>query len=357
MKLFTPGPVYVRPEILAEMARPMLFSHRDKEFSALHNDIVSKIQKLLSTENPVFLSTSSGTGLMEAAVRNCVEKKCLNLVCGAFSGRWQKLVVECGRESKAIEVPWGYGITPDMVRRELETGNYDAVCLTHNETSTGVMNPLYEIAEVVRDFPNMVFLVDTVSSMAGIKIEVDKLGIDVCLSSVQKCFGLPPGFSLCTVSQKALEKSKKIAGRGHYFDFMAFLKYYEKGQTISTPSIPHMYALNKQLDFILEEGIENRFLRHKKMAMIVRKWARTHFELFAQEGFESDTLTVIKNTRGIDIKDLNGKLRERGKQISDGYGDIKGKTFRIAHMADLQESDIQELLCDIDEIAGLSEIF
>ena len=353
MKLFIPGPTYVRPEILEEMSRQMTFIHRSMEFSELYSQLSLKLKKFLYTNNPVFLSTSSGTGLMEAAVRNCVRKKCLNLVCGAFSDRWRRLVVECGKESNAIEVELGNGISADMIREELEKNEYDALCLTHNETSTGIMNPLEDIAEVMKDYPDITFMVDAVSSMAGVKIEVDKLGIDVCLSSVQKCFALPPGFSLCTISSKALEKSKTIEGRGHYFDFQAFKKYDEKSQTISTPSISHMFALDKQLDFIFEEGAENRFERHKKMASIVQGWAKDNFELFAELGYESLTLTVIKNTRNIDIKEINHKLKERGKQIGDGYGELKGKTFRIAHMGDLQIEDINELIDDLNEILFL----
>ena len=290
---------------------------------------------------------------MEAAVRNCVSKKCLNLVCGAFSDRWRKIVLECGKESNAIEVELGKAIKASMVREELEKNEYDALCLTHNETSTGVMNPLEEIADVMRDFPDVTFMVDAVSSMGGTKIEVDKLKIDVCLASVQKCLALPPGFSLFSVSDRALEKSKSISGRGHYFDFRAFLEYYKKGQTIATPSIPHMRALNKQMDFMLEEGLENRFKRHEEMAEIVSGWAEESFELFPEEGFESPTLTVINNSKNLDIGMINKKLRERGKLIGDGYGSLKGKTFRIAHMGDLQVNDVKELLADLDELMVL----
>lgn len=355
MKIFVPGPVYVRPEILQEMAKPMTFSHRSRDFTKLLNDVTPKLQKLLYTGSRVFISTSSGSGLMEASIRNCVRKKCLNLVCGAFSDRWRQMALECGKESNAVEVEWGKGIHPEMVREELEkNGNeYDALCLTHNETSTGVMNPVEEIAEIMKDYPDITFMVDTVSSMAGVKIDVDKLGIDICLASVQKCFGLPPGISVFSVSSKALEKSKTVQGRGHYFDLQAFLKYYEKGQTISTPSISHIFALNKQMDFILEEGLDNRFDRHKEMAGIVNNWANRNFSMFPEKGFESITLSVINNTRNLDISQINQKLKEKGKMIADGYGRVKGQTFRIAHMGDLQISDVKELLDDLDGIIGL----
>lgn len=355
MKIFVPGPIYVRPEILQEMAKPMVFSHRSNDFSQLLNEATLKLRKLMYTEAHVFISTSSGSGLMEAAVRNCVRKKCLNLVCGAFSDRWRQIIMECGKESNAIEVGWGEGIPPEMVREELEKNGsqYDALCLTHNETSTGVMNPMEEIAEIMKDYPHITFMVDAVSSMAGVKIEVDRLGIDICLASVQKCFGLPPGISVFSASGKALEKSKTIQGRGHYFDLQAFLKYYEKGQTISTPSISHIYALNKQMDYILDEGLENRFERHRQMAEMTRRWAHKNFEMFPEKGFESLTLSVIRNTKNLDIGEVNKKLKVKGKAIADGYGKIKGQTFRIAHMADLQPMDIMELLEELNGIMGL----
>ncbi|MFH1257025.1 MAG: alanine--glyoxylate aminotransferase family protein [Candidatus Diapherotrites archaeon] len=352
-KLFIPGPIEVRSEVLQKMSSPMI-GHRDKEFSELFNEIIPKMQKLLYTQNRIFLSTSSGTGLMEAAVRNCTDKKCLNLVCGAFSDRWHGMTQENGKECEAVKVEWGKAIKPEMVREKLDTGEFDAITLVHNETSTGVMNPLQEIAEVMKEFPETLFLVDTVSSMAGVKIEVDKLGIDVCLSSSQKALGLPPGLAVCSVSEKALEKAKTVKNRGHYFDFLAFLKSYEKGQTPTTPCIPHFFALNHQLDHILKEGLDNRFARHEKMAGIGRKWAKENFELFPEKGYESVTLTAVKNNKGIVVADLNAELAKKGFLISNGYKELKEKTFRIAHMGDTQPEELEELLKVMDEIiAGL----
>jgi len=349
-KLLIPGPTEVRPEILQEMARPMI-GHRWPEFSQLLEEVTPKLQRLLYTQNRVFIFTSSSTGAMEAAVRNCVEKRCLNLVCGAFSRRWHEITLANGKEADALEVEWGRAILPEMVDERLKTGKYDAVTLVHNETSTGVMNPLYEIAEVMRKYPDVIFMVDAVSSMAGVKIEVDKLGIDVCLAGVQKAFALPPGLTVVSVSEKALKKAERVPHRGYYFDFLVFKRYLdERKQTPTTPSISHLYALNKQLDDIFAEGLERRFARHHEMAEYVREWARENFALFAQPGYESDTVTAIRNTRGISVAGLNEELAKRGAQISNGYGPLKEKTFRIAHMGDLQLSDIKELLSWIDEI-------
>jgi predicted phosphoserine aminotransferase len=312
-----------------------------------------KVQKLLYTQNHVFMSTSSSTGMMEGAIRNCVAKRCLNCVCGAFSHRWHEITLANGKEADALEVEWGQAILPEMIDERLATGEYDAIALVHNETSTGVMNPLEEIAEVMKKYPDITFMVDAVSSMAGVKIEVDKLGIDVILAGVQKAFALPPGLTVVAVSEKALKRAEQVKDRGYYFDFLVFKRYLDdRQQTPTTPAIPHLYALNKQMDNIFTEGLENRFARHREMADYVRSWAKENFALFAQPGYESNTVTAIKNTKGISVVGLNEELAKRGAMISNGYGKLKEKTFRIAHMGDLQLADTEELLGWIDEIVA-----
>ena len=193
---------------------------------------------------------------------------------------------------------------------------------------------------------------DAVSSRRGSKIEVDKLEIDICITSTQKALGLPPGLAICTFSEKARERAQQVPYRGYYLDLLQLYKYImEKDyQYPSTPSLSHMFALDYQLDRILEEGLDNRFRRHIEMAELVRDWARRHFALFADERYLSNTLTTISNTRDIDVGALNRELGQRGFQISNGYGKMKEKTFRIAHMADCQLEDIKELLDNIDDI-------
>ena len=214
------------------------------------------------------------------------------------------------------------------------------------------MNPVEEIAEVMKKYPEVVWCMDTVSSMGGTKIEVDKLGVDICITSTQKCLGLPPGMAICSISEKALEAAKQVEFRGLYLDLLDLYNYIQKKdyQYPSTPSLSHMYALDYQLDRIMEEGIENRFARHKEMAEYVRKWARENFELFADERYLSNTVTAIKNTKNIDVGALNKKLGEVGYVISNGYGDLKDITFRIAHMADTTMDELKELMKTIDSL-------
>ncbi len=349
-KLFIPGPVEVLPDVLEKLSTPSI-GHRTKEYSELHARVRAKIQRLLYTKNKVFLATASGTGVMEACVRNCIAGKILCLICGEFGERWYEIAQANGKEADALRVDLGKAIKPDMVKSALASGQYDAVALTHNETSTGVMNPLPEISQVMQEFPDAIFMVDAVSSMGGARIEVDRWGIDVCLSSTQKGFGLPPGFAVFSVSDKALKKAATVPNRGYYFDFLTLNEYDGKNQTPTTPSLPHIFALDYQLGKWFDEGLERRFERHIQMASLCRQWAKERgFTPFPEAGYESVTLTTVDNTRGINVSRLNTELGKRGFMISAGYGRLKERTFRIAHTGDITADDLSELLDVIDEI-------
>ena len=352
-KLFIPGPTHVVDEILEAMSVPMI-GHRDKLYSDLHGEVVTKLKKFLQTDGHVYLSTSSSTGMMEGSIRNCVNKKVLMTDCGAFSKRWAQIADLNGKETEIIKVEMGQATTPEMVDEYLSKGGFEAVCITHNETSTGVMNPIKEIGALIRDkYPDVLLLVDAVSSMAGTEIKVDEWGIDVVLAGTQKAFALPPGLCVVTVSEKAYQHSLSVANRGFYFNFEELEKKAVKDQTPATPAISLINALNVQMDRIFKEGVENRFQRHLDMADHVRSWTKKNFALYSDENYLSPTVTNVHNTRKIDVVDLNAELAKRGAMLSNGYGDLKGKCFRIAHMGDLQLSDVQWLTDQIDDILGL----
>lgn len=351
-KLFIPGPVEVRDEVLEKMATPMI-GHRSKEASELQKSISEKMKKIFYTESEILLSTTSGSGLMEGAIRSCTAKRAAVFSVGAFGKRWYEMAISNNVPADIYEVENGKALNVEDIDKVLATGKYDFIAVTHNETSTGIMNPIEKIGDVVKRYPEVVFAVDTVSSAVGSKVEVDKCGIDICITSTQKAIGLPPGMAICTFSEKAIKNAEKVKFRGTYLDLLALYKYIKKKdyQYPSTPSISHMYALDYQLDYILnQEGLENRFARHIEMAKIVREWGKKYFELFPDEKYISNTLTAIKNTRNIDVSKLNKELGIRGFQISNGYGDLKNKTFRIAHMADCTVDDINELLININDI-------
>lgn len=350
-KLFIPGPVEVREDVLAKMSTPMI-GHRTKDASNLQRGISEKMRKVMYTKNEILLSTSSGSGLMEGAVRSCTNKRAAVFSVGAFGDRWYKMAVSNNVPADLYSSEMGKPTTPEMVDKALATGKYDLITITHNETSTGIMNPVEEIAEVMRKYPEVVWCMDTVSSMGGTKIEVDKLGVDICITSTQKCLGLPPGMAICSFSEKAVKAAEKVKFRGTYLDLLELYNYIQKKdyQYPSTPSLSHMFALDYQLDRILEEGLENRFARHLEMAKLVRAWAKENFELFPEEKYASNTLTTIKNTKGISISELNKKLGEYGYMISNGYGSLKEVTFRIAHMADTTIDEVKELLQVIEKV-------
>ncbi|KUG03279.1 serine--pyruvate aminotransferase [hydrocarbon metagenome] len=353
-KLFIPGPVEVRSDVLEKMATPMI-GHRSKDASTLQHNISDKLRKLFYTNNDILLSTTSGSGLMEGAVRSCTLKRAAIFSVGAFGRRWFEMAQGNNVPCDIFEVEWGQATQAEQIDMVLASGKYDLLTITHNETSTGIMNPMEEIAGAVRKYPEIVFCLDAVSSAGGSKIDVDKLGIDICITSTQKALGLPPGLAICTFSEKARQRAEKVPFRGYYLDLIQLYKYVmEKDyQYPSTPSLPHMFALDYQLDNILQEGLDKRFDRHIEMAEYVRGWARENFAIFADERYMSNTLTAITNTKDIDVGVLNKELGLRGFQISNGYGKMKEKTFRIAHMADCQLDDIKELIDNINNILGL----
>ena len=349
-KLFIPGPTHVRDNVLQAQTMPMI-GHRGPEYTELQRAVTSKLQSMLYTTQRVFLFSSSSTGVMEGAVRQCSTRRVLNCVCGAFSKRWHEITASNGIPCDTIEVPMGQAITPEIVDQALASARYDAITVVLNETSTGVMNPVREIAARVRTcYPNVLLLVDAVSAMAGVQIEFDAWDIDVCLAGVQKCFALPPGLTVCAVSERAMERSSQVVNKGYYYDFVDNDRYYQRGQTPATPAISLIQALNVQMDAILAEGLEARWARHVEMAHIVRDWARACFGLFGDERYLSNTVTNIENTRGIDVNALGAELGKRGAMISNGYGELRGKCFRIAHMGDITVEDVKWLLAEIDDI-------
>lgn len=353
-KLFIPGPTYVHPDVLAKMATPPI-SHRSPEASALQRSISEKLQQLMYTKNKIVLSTSSGTGLMEGTIRSLTKKKAIVFSVGAFGKRWWELARLNGIEADLHEEVPGHPTMPETVDRYLKTGQYDVVTITHNETSTGIQNPIDSIAEIITKYPDVIWLLDTVSSLGGAKIEVDRLGVDVCVSSSQKALALPPGLALASISEKAESRLREIGPRGYYLDLGTLLKFVDEKdhQYSCTPSLSHMFALDFQLDRIMKEGLENRFIRHIEMAEYTINWASHFYRVFPMPGFESMTVTCIDNTRQTDISALNQSLRARGMLISNGYGSLKDKTFRIGHMGDLTLEDLEELTAAMEEILGL----
>src|SRR5436190_5848070 len=293
VKLHIPGPVEVSAKTYQAFCAPMI-GHRGQGYKDLVAKIQPQLQQLLATNPLVYLSTSSAWGVMEGAIRNLVAKEVLNCMCGAFSDKWLDVARRCGKPAEGLQVDWGSPIRPEQIDPKLATGQFDALTLIHNETSTGTMSPLAEIAALKKKYPDVMFIVDAVSSMTALPIKFDELGIDVLLAGTQKAFALPPGLSVFTCSSAALAKAATIKDRGYYFDFAEFERNAKENMTPSTPSIPHIYGLASKLDDFFTEGLEARYARHKKTNQMTRDWAAGHgFTLFPEKGYESLTLCCV----------------------------------------------------------------
>lgn len=348
-KLFIPGPIAVSDKTLRAMTRPMI-GHRSTDFVALYQSLQPDLQALAATTDPVYLSTASAFGSMEGAVRNVVRKKLLACMNGAFSDKWNDVAVRCGKATTPLKFEWGQPVDPAAVRRELATGAYDAITLIHNETSCGCMSDLPALMAVIREFPEVISIVDTVSSFSALPIEKDKLGVDILITGSQKALALPPGLSLISASKRALARAAEIKDRGYYFDLLEFQANHEKGMTPSTPAISLIYALQSKLEDIRAEGLANRYARHARLNRLVRDWGLARgFKLFPKEGYGSVTLNCFANTRNVDLAALNKALKAKHALVIDGgYGKLKGTTFRISNMGDETDETIAALLRALD---------
>jgi aspartate aminotransferase-like enzyme len=357
VKLHIPGPVEVNEKTFKAMTSPMI-GHRGQAFKDLYAKIQPQLQTLLATKQLVYLATSSAWGVMEGAIRNLVAKKVLNCMCGAFSDKWLDVSQRCGKQAEGLQVPWGSPIRSEDVDKKLATGQFDALTVIHNETSTGTMSPLAELAALKKKYPDVMFIVDAVSSMTAVPIQFDELGIDVLLAGTQKAFALPPGLAVFTCSPAALAKAATVKDRGYYFDFVEFEKNAKENMTPSTPSIPHIYGLASKLEDFFAEGLEARYARHRKTNQMTRDWAASHgFTLFPEKGYESLTLCCISNGakpggRTVDVATLQKLVKDRGFLIDGGYGKIKGTTFRVSNMGDETEATMAQLFAAMDQALG-----
>jgi aspartate aminotransferase-like enzyme len=297
------------------------------------------------------VATGSSTLIMESAVVSCAERDVLNLTNGAFSERWHSISKALGKAADKVSVPWGQAVDPDLVRSALRRKRYDAVTVVHNETSTGVMSPIAEIARAVREESDALILVDTVSSLGGARVEADAWGLDVVLAGTQKAIAVPPGLTLFTLSERAAERAARVPHRGFYTDLLRYRDKHREGGFITTPGIPLLYALDVQLDRILAEGLEARWARHERLYRRTAKWAAARgCEYASAADARSVTVSCLKPPEGVDPQAIVKSLAQRGYTIGGGYGDWKPTTFRIGHMGEVRESDLEALLVEIDQI-------
>lgn len=354
-RFFLPGPTEVHPDVLAAQTRPMM-GHRGAESRVFMRSIHERLQRVFLTERPVFVSTSSATGLMEAAVRNAARTRILSLVNGAFSQRFADIGRACGFDVDELVVPWGEAHDPATVRAKLEDGPYDAVTMVHSETSTGVLNDVDALAAVVRDVDDTLVLVDSVSGLAAAEIRPDDWGIDFLLTGSQKAFALPPGLAFGVASEAMMARAAQAPRRGYYFDLEFFAANHAKDQATTTPALSVLYALDVQLDRMLDEGMEARWARHRAMAERTWGWVDEMaaggggLEVMAPRGFRSPAVTTIRTPESTSGPEVTAAVLERGWVIGGGYGKLKEHTFRIGHMGDHTPTELEGLLEVLREV-------
>lgn len=355
-RFFLPGPTEVRPEVLRAQVGPMV-GHRGPAVEGLMERLQAGLQPVFRTARPVFVSTSSATGLMEAAVRNGVRRRALALVGGAFGERFADIVEACGMEVERLEVPWGRPHDPDDVRRRLGGGGFDAVTVVHSETSTGVLQPLEAIAGAVREQDDVLLLVDAVTSMGGAPVLTDEWSLDFVLTGSQKALALPPGLAFAAASERMMARAREAPSRGVYFDLVAFEKSLLRHQTPNTPAVSLLYAAEFQLGRILDEGVEERWKRHRALAERCWAWVRDVREargvdvhVLAPEGHRSPTVTCVRLPPDIPGTGVVEALGERGWTIAGGYGKMKDESCRVGHMGDHDLAELDALLEALEEV-------
>jgi predicted phosphoserine aminotransferase len=354
-RFFLPGPTEVRPAVLQAMTRPMI-GHRVAEMEDLIGHMQPLLRYVFRTERPVYIAACSGTGMMEAAVRNGARRHVLSLVNGAFSERFHQITLATGLKADAIEVDWGQAHTPEMLEQALRRGIYDAVTVVHSETSTGALNPIAELARVTNAAGDVALLVDSVSGAAGAPLLTDEWGIDFVLTGSQKAFALPPGLALGVAQRNILERARSKKDRGIYFDFLEFERHILGNQTPNTPAISLLYALAAQLDHMREEGMQARWDRHQQMAERTWQWVDEMNErgvalsILAPPESRSPTVTTIRLPEPWTGPRVVAAAREHGFAIATGYGKLKEGCFRIGHMGDHTPDALEALLDALTEV-------
>lgn len=354
-RFFLPGPTEVRASILHAMEQPMI-GHRGKSMEDLIARIEPDLQYVFRTTRPVYIASSSATGLMEGAIRNGVRARVLSLVNGAFSERFFQIAKACGVEAEALSVPLGQAHTPELLADALKGGRFDAVTVVHSETSTGALNPIADLARVAHEAGDVTLLVDSVTGIAGAPVESDAWELDFVLTGSQKALALPPGLAFAVARDTVLDRAKTKRDRGIYFDLIEFDKSIRKNQTPNTPALSLFYALAAQLADIRRETIEARWERHAAMARRTWEWvdemrnAGVGISVLSPEGSRSPTVTCVALPATHNGDAVNKAMKSRGFTISAGYGSLKDTSIRIGHMGDHTVAELDVLLETLREV-------
>ncbi|WP_286008776.1 pyridoxal-phosphate-dependent aminotransferase family protein [Methanobrevibacter woesei] len=343
--LMLPGPTTVHPRVLNAMSQAVV-NHRSKRYGEILTETNELMSKMFQTENQSYLITGSGTAVMEAGISNVLNagEKVLNVVGGKFGERFKKIADAHGIETQELAVEWGTAVTPEQIKEALDADeSIKAVSVVHNETSTGVAAPIKEIGKVMKNY-DALYIVDTVSSLCGDEVDVDKYNIDVCVTGSQKCIAAPPGMAAITYSDDAWAACENVDSHTFYLDMKAYRKSGNKdpAETPYTPSVSLTYAMNEALKMIDEEGLDKRVARHHKAANATVAAAKAlSLELFADEKVSSATVTALKIPEGLTDSDFRGTIRDEfGVELAGGQDHLKGNVFRIGHMGNISYKEL-----------------
>lgn len=351
--LMIPGPTNVDPAVLRALSRPTL-AHTDSDFVEIFKETLENLKKVFMTKSDVLVIAGSGTVALEMAVANVIEPgdKILNTVAGFFGDYFVKISKVHGAEAKVLEVPWGKCVKPEQVKAALKDGGYRAVTVTHVDTSTGIVNPIKEIDEIVKEYSDAFYIVDTVCSLGGIEVRVDYWNIDICVSGSQKCIGVPPGLVLLSVSDRVLKflENRKTPVGFWYGDMKNWLPIMrDPSKYFATPAVNMIYALSEALKLLLAEGLEQRFRRHRIIAEAFRAaMDALNIKLVADRECAADTLTAAYYPEGIEDTAFRSEMKRRGVVVASTLGPIKGKGFRVGHMGNVTHNDIMATIGAIE---------
>ncbi|HET8624069.1 MAG TPA: alanine--glyoxylate aminotransferase family protein [Gemmatimonadales bacterium] len=345
-RFFLPGPVEVHPDILAAFQRPMI-SPWSPEAKALLDGLQPGLRRLFRTRQPVLLTASSSTGLLEGVIRSAVPRRAL-AVCGGFFGeRLAETLEACGREAVRLQVHPGRTIEPAHLEQFLGGPPVDAVLLVHSETSTGALAPLAELARTIRTRTDALIIVDAVSSVGAVPVETDAWGLDFVFTGSQKALAMPPGLGLGVASARLLKRAAGVAGRGWYLDLLRYEEATASGQPTQTPALSHLYALELQLARIDQEGgMESRWSRHAAMLTLVERWIAISagWRFLADPGRRSPAVSAIVPPPGVAVPFVLDHMRSHGFTLTGGLGPLRDKIVRIGHMGDVTPAAVERML-------------
>jgi aspartate aminotransferase-like enzyme len=351
-QLRIPGPTPLPERVVRSMNRPMI-DHRGPEFAAILGEITAGAKRVFKTNSDLLLLTCSGTGGLESAVANLVSPgdEVVVALCGNFGERFAALAAAYGADVVRLESEWSQPVDPSDLGVVLDRHpKAKVVLLTHNETSTGLTNPLRELAQVARKGERIV-VVDGVSSISSIDIETDAWGIDVAVSGSQKGWMAPPGLALVSVNERAWAQQARARSPRFYFDWKEAKTWAEKGMTPFTPAIPVAFAMQEGLHMLEEEGLTNVYARHERLARATQ--AGLHalgFQLYAQEGYRSNTVTSAVPPPGLDVAALRKLVDTKyGVVIAGGQGKMTGKMVRVGHLGAVAEGDVVQVIWAIEQ--------